>query len=44
VLPMTHALIDLPSGLYSSLRQSRGFAVGLFPASGEWLRSRRVAD
>jgi pimeloyl-ACP methyl ester carboxylesterase len=42
VLPMTHALIDLPSGLYSSLGQSRGFAAGLFPAIGEWLRSRRV--
>jgi pimeloyl-ACP methyl ester carboxylesterase len=42
VLPMAHALIDLPSGLYSSLGQSRGFAVGLFPAVGEWLRSRRV--
>jgi pimeloyl-ACP methyl ester carboxylesterase len=43
VLPMTHALIDLPNGLYSSLRQSRGFNAGLFPAIGDWLRSRAVA-
>jgi hypothetical protein len=43
VLPMTHALIDLPNGLYSSLRQSRGFNAGLFPAVDKWLRSRRVA-
>jgi uncharacterized protein len=43
VLPMTHALIDLPNGLYSSLRQSRGFNAGLFPAVGEWLRSKGVA-
>jgi dienelactone hydrolase len=43
VLPMTHALIDLPNGLYTSLRQSRGFNAGLFPALGEWLRSKRVA-
>jgi pimeloyl-ACP methyl ester carboxylesterase len=43
VLPMTHALIDLPNGLYSSLRQSRGFNAGLFPALGEWLRSKGVA-
>lgn len=43
VLPMTHALIDLPNGLYSSLRQSRGFNAGLFPAIGGWLRSRAIA-
>ena len=43
VLHMTHALIDLPSGLYSSLPQSRGFTADLFPAIGEWLRNRHVA-
>jgi pimeloyl-ACP methyl ester carboxylesterase len=44
VLPMAHSLIDLPSSLYSSLRQFRGFAAGLFPVIGDWLRSRRVVD
>ncbi len=43
MLPMTHALIDLPNGLYSSLRQSRGFNAGLFPAIGDWLRARAIA-
>jgi uncharacterized protein len=43
VLPMTHALLELPTGLYSSLPQSRGFAPGLFPAVGDWLRSRGIA-
>ncbi len=44
VLPMTHALIDLPNGLYSSLSRSRGFNAGLFPAVGDWLRSRRLVS
>jgi uncharacterized protein len=43
VLPMTHALLLLPDGLYSSLGRSPGFAPGLYPAIGDWLRSRGVA-
>jgi dienelactone hydrolase len=39
VIHSTHALLELPSGLYSSLPQSRGFAPELFPAVGAWLRS-----
>ena len=42
VLPMTHALLELPTGLYSSLSRSPGFEPGLFPAIGEWLRSRGI--
>ena len=42
VLPMTHALLELPSGLYASLAQSPGFAPGLFPAIGTWVRSRGI--
>jgi uncharacterized protein len=42
VLPMTHALLELPTGLYSSLSQSPGFARGLFPAIGEWLHNRSI--
>jgi dienelactone hydrolase len=42
VLPMTHALLDLPNGLYSSLPQSRGFIPGLFPAIGSWLRGKDI--
>jgi pimeloyl-ACP methyl ester carboxylesterase len=42
VLPMTHALLVLPTGLYSSLARSPGFAPGLYPAIGAWLRSRDV--
>ena len=38
VLPMTHALLELPTGLYSSLLRSRGFEPGLYPAVGDWLR------
>jgi dienelactone hydrolase len=38
VLPMTHALLELPTGLYSSLAQSRGFAPDLYPTIGAWLR------
>ena len=38
VLHMTHALIDLPNGLYSSLAESRGFTATLFPTVGDWLR------
>jgi dienelactone hydrolase len=44
VLPMTHALIDLPNGLYSSLSRSRGFNAGLFPSVGDWLRRRRLVS
>jgi dienelactone hydrolase len=43
VLPMTHALLLLPDGLYSSLARSTGFAPGLYPAIGEWLRARGIA-
>ena len=42
VLPVTHALLELPTGLYSSLSQSTGFVPALFPAIGEWLRSRGI--
>ncbi|HEY6960303.1 MAG TPA: prolyl oligopeptidase family serine peptidase [Gaiellaceae bacterium] len=42
VLPMTHALLDLPNGLYSSLARSRGFAAQLFPTVGAWLRARGI--
>jgi uncharacterized protein len=43
VLPMTHALLLLPTGLYASLGRSSGFAPGLYPAIGGWLRSRGIA-
>ena len=43
VLPMTHALIDLPTGLFSSLGQSRGFTATLFPAVGDWLHRHSLA-
>jgi pimeloyl-ACP methyl ester carboxylesterase len=42
VLPVTHALLELPTGLYSSLGRSAGFVPSLFPAIGEWLRSRNI--
>jgi pimeloyl-ACP methyl ester carboxylesterase len=44
VLHMTHALLELPTGLYSSLPASHGFAEGLYPAVGAWLRSRGVVS
>jgi pimeloyl-ACP methyl ester carboxylesterase len=44
VLPMTHALLELPTGLYASLPSSLGFAAGLFPAIGDWLRRHDLAD
>ncbi len=43
VLPMTHALLQLPTGLYASLGRSPGFAPELYPAIGRWLRSRGIA-
>jgi dienelactone hydrolase len=43
VVEGTHALLQLPNGLYSSLAQSRGFLTGLYPAVGAWLRSRSIA-
>jgi pimeloyl-ACP methyl ester carboxylesterase len=42
VLPMTHALLVLPTGLYASLARSPGFAPGLYPTIGAWLRDRDV--
>lgn len=42
VLHSTHALLELPTGLYSSLGRSRGFVEGLYPALGEWLGSRGI--
>jgi dienelactone hydrolase len=42
VLPMTHALLLLPDGLYSSLARSSGFAPALYPAIGAWLGSRGI--
>ena len=42
VLPMTHALLELPTGLYSSLGRSPGFAPGLYPAVGDWLRGHSI--
>jgi dienelactone hydrolase len=42
VLPMQHALLVLPNGLYDSLSRSPGFAPGLYPAIGDWLRARRL--
>jgi hypothetical protein len=42
VLPMTHALLLLPDGMYSSLARSSGFAPGLYPAVGAWLGSRGI--
>src|SRR5262249_33676542 len=42
VLHMTHALLELPTGLYTSLTASRGFAPGLYPAIGAWLTSRGI--
>ena len=44
VLPMTHALLELPTGLYASLPRSRGFAPGLFPAVGAWLGAHGLAS
>jgi hypothetical protein len=41
---MTHALLELPTGLYASLPSSLGFAAGLFPAIGDWLRRHDLAD
>ena len=41
---MTHALIDLPTGLYSSPQQSRGFIAALFPSMGDWLGSRHITS
>jgi dienelactone hydrolase len=43
VLPMTHALLLLPDGLYASLSRSPGFAPGIYPAVSGWLRSRGIA-
>jgi dienelactone hydrolase len=43
VLEGTHALLQLPDGLSSSLARSRGFLTGLYPAVGAWLRSRSIA-
>jgi pimeloyl-ACP methyl ester carboxylesterase len=42
VLPVQHSLLLLPDGLLSSLPRSPGFAPGLYPAIGSWLRSRGV--
>jgi dienelactone hydrolase len=42
VLHGTHALLELPTGLYSSLAQSHGFLDGLYPAVGDWLRRRDI--
>ena len=39
VLPVTHALLELPTGLYSSLPRSRGFTPRLYPTVGRWLRT-----
>jgi uncharacterized protein len=44
VLPMTHALLLLPTGLYGSLARSTGFAPALYPAIGTWLRSRGIVE
>jgi pimeloyl-ACP methyl ester carboxylesterase len=44
VLHMTHALLDLPSGLYSSLPRSPGFTPTLFPTVGDWLRRHGLAS
>jgi dienelactone hydrolase len=43
VLPMTHALLLLPDGLYTSLPRSPGFAPGLYTTAAGWLRSRGIA-
>jgi len=40
---MGRALIELPSGLTSSLRRSRGFTRGLFDAIVGCLRDRGLA-
>jgi pimeloyl-ACP methyl ester carboxylesterase len=42
VLPVTHALLELPNGLYSGLLRSPGFAPGLYPDIGAWLHSRAI--
>jgi pimeloyl-ACP methyl ester carboxylesterase len=44
VLPMTHALLLLPTGLYGSLARSPGFAPGLYPAVGDWLRAHGLSS
>jgi pimeloyl-ACP methyl ester carboxylesterase len=44
VLHGTHALLELPTGLYSSLAQSHGFLDGLYQAVGEWLSSRGITS
>jgi uncharacterized protein len=43
VLPMTHALLELPNGLYSSLPRSPGFVPTLFPTVGGWLLRHGLA-
>lgn len=43
VLHVTHALLELPTGLSTSLGRSPGFAPGLYPALGAWLRGRGIA-
>jgi dienelactone hydrolase len=44
VLHSTHALLELPNGLYSSLGQSRGFVPGFFSSIGDWLRGRGIVS
>ncbi len=42
VVGATHTLLELPSGLNADIPRSRGFARGLFPSVGEFLRRIRV--
>jgi pimeloyl-ACP methyl ester carboxylesterase len=43
ILPTTHTLLDLPSGLNRDIASSRGFARGLFAALGDWLQARAIS-
>ena len=38
IVHATHTLLDLPSGLNADIPRSRGFARGLFPSIGDFLR------
>lgn len=44
VLHMTHALLELPSGLLSSLPRSSGFVPTLFSTVGDWLHGHGLSS
>jgi dienelactone hydrolase len=42
IVHATHSLFDLPGGLNSALPRTRGFAVGMWAAIGDWLRAHAI--